>query len=119
KTTIYYNSTGKVEYQEQIIKMSGLTAGTTNVYGFQNGDHVKTYQVTVNPVITESTVYENTEIPFETSNEEDTTLLKGEEVVAVEGVAGQVEETYLVTYEDGVEVSRSFVSSRIVQEPVH
>lgn len=119
KTTRYFNSTGVVEYQEQVITMTGNAVGTTNVYGFQNGHHVKTYQVSVTPVISNATVYEHTPIPFETTYENDATLPKGEEVVTVEGVEGQLEEVFLVTYEDGVEVSRSLVSSSIVKEPVH
>lgn len=58
------------------------------------------------------------EIPFETVEESDSTLLKGERSVVQTGVNGKKEVTYDIEYIDGVESSRTIRTTTVIQEPV-
>lgn len=63
-------------------------------------------------------ITEEESIPFETAYQDDATLLKGKEQVAVEGQNGVREKTYKIVKENGEEVSRDVVSEEVLQEPV-
>ncbi|HIZ56520.1 MAG TPA: M23 family metallopeptidase [Firmicutes bacterium] len=57
-------------------------------------------------------------IPYDTETVEDSSKLKYVETVLREGVEGIADVTARVEYIDGVEVSRTILSSEVVQEPV-
>ena len=64
----------------------------------------------VQKTITTKTVQEKTDLIPGVTYVEDNTLEVGSEVKDSDGVAGSVVNTYTVTYEDGVEVSREVIS---------
>jgi len=55
-------------------------------------------------------------IPYETIEEEDSSLPKGESKVKTEGKEGKVVKTYKVTYENGEEVSREVVDKDVKEK---
>ncbi|MBQ8254119.1 MAG: peptidoglycan DD-metalloendopeptidase family protein [Clostridia bacterium] len=56
-------------------------------------------------------------IPFETITVETDTLQIGQTKIDVEGESGIAENVYQIAYVDGVEVSRTLVSSKVITEP--
>lgn len=56
--------------------------------------------------------------PFRTRYVDDPTLDLGRQVVEVSGVPGEVSETYLVRYTDGVESDRTLLSTVVLRSPV-
>ena len=73
-----------------------------NIYGNKEGFGTNTYDL-VNEVIEK--------IDYTTEYVNDATLAEGSKVTTVNGMAGYRSKAYLVTYSNGVEVSREFVSS--------
>lgn len=57
-------------------------------------------------------------ITFTSENREDGSIPKGETRVGQEGVAGEKQLTYLVTYKDGVEVGRELSGEVVTKEPI-
>lgn len=55
-------------------------------------------------------------VPFESIEEEDSSLLKGQSEVKSEGEEGKIVKTYKVTYENGEEVSRDVVDEEVLKE---
>lgn len=58
------------------------------------------------------------EIPFETENQETSSMAKGVEKVITEGVNGKEAFTDKITYHDGVEFSRERIETQVIEEPV-
>lgn len=58
------------------------------------------------------------EVPFETQYQDTDSLYEGETQVKTQGVAGEKEVTYQVTFVDGEEESREAVSEKVTKEPV-
>lgn len=73
-----------------------------NIYGNKEGFGTNTYDL-VNEVIEK--------IDYTTEYVNDATLAEGSKVTTVNGMPGYRSQAYLVTYSDGVEVSREFISS--------
>ena len=73
-----------------------------NIYGNKEGFGTNTYDL-VNEVIEK--------IDYTTEYVNDATLAEGSRVTTVNGMPGYRSQAYLVTYSDGVEVSREFISS--------
>ncbi len=71
------------------------------------------------PVVEIETVTETESIPFETVEEEDSSLEKDEEKVKQKGVNGTKEVTYEVTYSDGEETKRDVIKEDITKEAVN
>ncbi len=92
---------GKHDYTEPSLN-SELSAGTK----------IRVYRVTYKKDT------KTVAVPFETKKENDKTLYKGTEKVAVEGVEGEKVITYNVRYVDGKEESRDKESSEITKQPV-
>lgn len=71
------------------------------------------------PVITEETVTKKEAIPFTTERQGDSNMFKDEaERVAREGMDGEKTIYYLVTYQDGVEISREKTGEKVSKEMV-
>lgn len=70
------------------------------------------------PKITTETETKTVSIPYDTTYRDDNTLTKGATRVVQEGSLGVREETYTITYTDGVETKRELTSSRITQQPI-
>lgn len=68
------------------------------------------------PVVKQETKKEV--IAFETSEQDDGSVAKGEKRTATEGVDGERTITYEVTYKEGVEVSRKEIKTEVTKEPV-
>ena len=68
--------------------------------------------------VTQSTVKENKQVPFEVNVVEDNNLLKGETKVEVEGQPGTNELVYKITYHNGKPVDKRFVKEVVISEPV-
>lgn len=58
------------------------------------------------------------EFPFETQYQDTDSLYEGETQVKTQGVAGEKEVTYQVTFVDGEEESREAASEKVTKEPV-
>ncbi len=69
--------------------------------------------------MTERIVYTEEAIPYSTEYYEDETLPVGESQQVTAGVDGTVRYAWLVSYEDGQEVSRTLLSSAVLSEPVN
>ena len=67
----------------------------------------------------EKTIVEKEPIEFETETKEDKNLDKGVKKTTQEGVNGEKEVTIKIVMEDGQEVSREVVESKVVKEPVN
>lgn len=65
----------------------------------------------------EELVATEVEVPFETVERPDGSLMAGSEEVIQEGAPGRMLVERLVLYEDGAEVSSDVVSEKVVQEP--
>lgn len=70
------------------------------------------------PVIVTKTVTENTIVPFETQTIDSDSLFVGESEVLVDGVNGEGINTFEISYEGDIEISRTLISSEVVKEPV-
>ena len=58
------------------------------------------------------------EVPFETQYQDTDSLYEGETQIKTQGVAGEKEVTYQVTFVDGEEESREAASEKVTKEPV-
>lgn len=113
-------------------KQGGTTKATVAEALMENGVHVnegdeitpeRNEQVTENMTITVvSVVSQNVtqaeEIPFETVKQDDASLYKGETKVVTDGQLGAKDVTYVVTYRNGEETDREYVSETVTKEPV-
>lgn len=70
------------------------------------------------PEVITKTETKTVNIPYEAITKDDNALANGTTRVVQEGSNGLREETYTVTYTDGVETSRELTSSQIVKNPV-
>lgn len=77
-----------------------------------DGDKIEVIEVT------EKTIKENKEIPFEVNIVEDKDILKGETKVEVEGQPGNNELLYKITYHNGKQVEKKFIEEVVLTEPV-
>lgn len=68
--------------------------------------------------VTHDRVKEKTSIPFKKVSKKTDSLDKGTKKISVKGVNGVKTKWFKVTYEDGVEVDRSFIKSKITKKPV-
>ena len=69
--------------------------------------------------MTERTVDEQIDVPFKTVYIADNTLPAGESVVEEEGSPGQIIRTFLVSYKNGNEISRTIVSEHKITDAVN
>ncbi len=69
--------------------------------------------------MTERPVDEQIDVSFKTIYIADNTLLAGESVVEEEGSPGQIIRTFLVSYKNGNEISRTIVSEHKVTDAVN
>lgn len=69
--------------------------------------------------VEEKTIVEKEPIEFETVVKEDSNLKKGEKKTTQKGANGEKEVTMKLVMEDGKEVSREVVESKVVKEPVN
>ncbi len=77
-----------------------------------DGDKIEVIEVT------EKTIKEDKEVPFEVNVVEDKELLKGNTKVEVEGQPGNNELLYKITYHNGKQVEKKFIEEVVVTEPV-
>ena len=68
------------------------------------------------PVVKQETKKEV--IAFETNEQDDGSIAKGEKRTATEGADGERTITYDVTYKEGVEISRKEIKTEVTKEPV-
>lgn len=69
--------------------------------------------------MTERTLDEQVDVPFKTIYVSDNTLPAGESVVDEEGTPGQIIRTFLVSYRNGKEISRTIVSEHKITDAVN
>ncbi len=58
------------------------------------------------------------EIPYESKERENKSMASGTRKLVQKGVPGEKSVYYKITYEDGVEVSRAVINSKVVAEPI-
>ena len=68
--------------------------------------------------VSDKTIKEDKEVPFEVKVVEDKNLLKGDTKVEVEGQSGNNELLYKVTYHNGKQVEKKFIEEVIVTNPI-
>jgi uncharacterized protein YabE (DUF348 family) len=69
-------------------------------------------------VITTKTETENISIPFETTYQDDDSLLTSETQIVSPGVEGNKDVTYKVTYKNGKESKREVVTQQVKKQPI-
>lgn len=69
--------------------------------------------------VTFETVVETETLAYDTTYENSSSILKGQEEVSRNGENGEKEVSYKVTYVDGVEESREVVEEKVTKEPVN
>lgn len=69
--------------------------------------------------VTEKNEKNKISLPFKTVYQDDDSIYKGETRIIQNGQEGEKTEIYHLTFEDGAEVSRTLVDSKITQEPVN
>lgn len=77
-----------------------------------DGDKIEVIEVT------EKTIKENKEVPFEVNVVEDKDILKGDTKVEVEGKPGNNELLYKITYHNGKQVEKKFIEEVVITKPV-
>ena len=70
------------------------------------------------PLVITKEVKENAVLPYETQTVESDSLFVGETEVLVDGVNGECENTFYISYEGSTEVSRELKSSSVITEAV-
>jgi rare lipoprotein A (peptidoglycan hydrolase) len=68
--------------------------------------------------VAKTVVVESEEVQYKVIKKDDPTMEKGNKVIEQKGSAGVMELSYLVTRIDGEEVSKSYISTKIVKESV-
>jgi murein DD-endopeptidase MepM/ murein hydrolase activator NlpD len=68
-------------------------------------------------LVTKSLTY-TASIDYETVKTEDPDMYKGDTAVDVDGVEGEAEYTALVTYKNGVAISKNITDEKVISEPV-
>lgn len=69
--------------------------------------------------VTDDYIVETTSIPFETIEQEDASMYKGEKKVVTEGTNGTLDTMYHVIWHDGAEVGREEVGTAVTLAPVN
>lgn len=73
----------------------------------------------ITPKVVTKTERKTVNIPYEAITRDDNTLANGTTRVVQEGSNGLREETYSVTYTDGVETGRELISSQVTRQPTN
>lgn len=97
----------------------GITLGADDRVEPAVGEAVTDGMQIVVKRVTFETVVEKETIAFETTYENDSSLAKGKEKTIKNGVNGEKEVTYKVTYVDGTEESREVVEEKVTKDPVN
>ena len=102
-----------------VLAQNGIILGEADIVN-PSLDSVVNKETTITVTrVTNDMVAETVEIPYETVSTPNSTLARGRKNVITEGIAGEKEIMYNVTYHDGVEQSREVAGERIVREPVN
>ncbi len=132
--TEYVDDNTRYETDGEVVTREGVNGVRTKVYtvvktdGVETSRTLKSDNVTtqpVNKIISRGTKKNNTKtvtetevIPFETEEQDDPYLEVGQNVLGQDGVNGEKEVVYKVTYDDaGNEVSREKVSEIVIKQP--
>lgn len=104
--------------EEMLAENNILTAEADEITPARGEAVISGMTVTVVSV-TSDYVVETTEIPFETVEQEDASLYKGEKKVVTEGVNGTLDTMYHIVWHDGAEISREAVGEAVTLAPVN
>ncbi|MDR0955929.1 MAG: G5 domain-containing protein [Candidatus Nomurabacteria bacterium] len=105
-----------------VLAVGGIaTAATTAKSNTTQTNSAKTSQpaTSTQPQITTKTVTETEPIPYSSSNENDSTLAKGQTKVKIAGVNGEKAITYEVKYQNGQQISKTETGETITKQPVN
>lgn len=102
-----------------IAAIGAVNSGTSYNAEKNRNDDVNIVEAPKTPEITTKIVEVKEVIAYETVTQEDSSLSKGSTRIITEGVNGERIRTYEVTYEDGIEKSRKFISSEVTKQPVN
>lgn len=91
------------------------TASTSNTSQQQSSQASTEHK----PVVTTKTITETSEIPFTSSNVDDSNLAKGKTEVQTTGINGVKTSTFEITYTDGVQTDKKLIKEETTTEPVN
>lgn len=101
-----------------VLKARGITLGANDQLSPSASTVVTDNLKVVVYRIEQKKVVQTSEIDFQTTKTNDNTLAQGTTQVAQQGVPGEQQTTYLVTYRDGQQVSQTTISTQVTRQPV-
>lgn len=102
----------------EILTKAGISFEESDAFNMSLDDVVANGDTLVHELIETKTVTKRVTIEFDTVEVEDSTLLKGKTDVINSGENGYKNVSYLITYQNGVEISRVQSGEKIIKEPV-
>jgi uncharacterized protein YabE (DUF348 family)/3D (Asp-Asp-Asp) domain-containing protein len=104
---------------KEALDAAGISMGEQDEVYPTLDTYISSSGITINVIeVTEQTLVEEETLYYKEVTKSDSTLAKGKTKVVTEGVNGLQKNTILVTYKNGVEVSRETVSTEVVKEPI-
>jgi len=103
---------------EDVLKKAGVKLGEKDYTNYDLGQPVTPGTVIKVTRMKEEVLTEKEAIPYQVVTRSNNNLDQGVERVVQEGKQGELQREILVTYRDGVEISRKLVEEKVVQPPV-
>lgn len=103
---------------EDVLKKAGVRLGEKDYTNYRLNQPVVPGTVIKVTRVSEEVLVEKEAIPYKVVTRTNSNLNQGVERVVQEGKQGELHREILVTYRDGVEVSREVVGEKVVQPPV-
>jgi uncharacterized protein YabE (DUF348 family) len=103
---------------DDVLKKAGITLGDKDYTNYALEQSVAPGIVIKVTRMEEEILVEKEAIPYQVITRKNNNLDQGVERVVQEGKQGELQRKILVTYRDGVEISRKLVAQEIVQPPV-
>ncbi len=102
----------------EILNQAGISFRETDSFNMSLDEPLKNGDTVVHAMIETKTVTKRVALNYDTVTVEDSTLEKGKTDVIFSGENGYKNVSYLITYQDGVEMARVIASEKVVKEPV-
>lgn len=102
----------------EILTKAGVSFHEDDAFNVSLDDIIYNGDVIIHEKIETKTVTKRVSIAFDTVEVEDSTLLKGKTDVVFSGENGYKNVSYLITYQDGEEISRVVSGEKVIKEPV-
>lgn len=101
-----------------VLTEAGIVYRESDAFNVSLDDQVKNGSTLVHAKVETKTVTKRMRIDFDTVTVDDNTIARGKTEVVFSGEDGYKNISYLVTYQDGAEISRVVANEKVVKEPV-